>query len=442
MSKKNQIQLEFTSILNVPFQSYTKDFTFIVNGEKYQTTRLISDLLSPQISQIHSVDPTFDTFTINTKNKGNFSHILSLIDFQLNDLSDNDLPFIIEVLEQLNNNKIKLYEEEKVELTEANVINELQKHELHPKYYSIQIETEIEYITSHMDKLLKTQEEELMKLQIDTLERIISSEQLTISTEDDLVEFINKLYKHDSKYCIFYEYVYFINISTEKMKEFIETFDMNDLSNGTWHRLCDRLEKEIAVKNFERKRENKTNNNENEINKNEFPQGKTFSSENGPFSGIFNYLRSQGDIDDLIEVTASSILNSGINYQPITVCLKENSNAYFITYNSQGSWIEIDFKNHKVIPSDYTLRSSDSRANWNHPKSWVFEVSNDENDWSIIDEVNDCPYLNGFRQVHTFKIKNEQIEAFRYVRIRLTAENWHNCDYLSFETIELFGTLI
>lgn len=197
-----------------------------------------------------------------------------------------------------------------------------------------------------MDELLKTQEEELMKLKVETLERIINNKHLTISSEDDLVDFFNKLYKSDSKYSILYEYVYFINLSTEKMKEFIETFDMNDLSNGTWHRLCDRLEIEIQMKNnqSEETRYKKLKKEDDKLNhKKEIPQGKTFKQiGNNPFSGIINYLRSQGNIDDLLEVTASSIYNSNINYQPITVCLKENSNAYFITYNSQGSWLEID----------------------------------------------------------------------------------------------------
>lgn len=66
MSEKNQIQLEYSSILNVPIQNYAKDFTFIVNGEEFRTSSLISDLLSTKISQIHTINPTINTFTINT----------------------------------------------------------------------------------------------------------------------------------------------------------------------------------------------------------------------------------------------------------------------------------------------------------------------------------------------------------------------------------------
>ena len=66
MSQGNQIQLKPLSILQVPLYSYQKDFTFIVNGEEFKTSRIFSDLISSKISQMHSNDPTFDTFYINT----------------------------------------------------------------------------------------------------------------------------------------------------------------------------------------------------------------------------------------------------------------------------------------------------------------------------------------------------------------------------------------
>lgn len=47
MSKLIKAHLKQSSILNVPFQKYEKDFTFVVNGEEFKTNRFISDLLSP-----------------------------------------------------------------------------------------------------------------------------------------------------------------------------------------------------------------------------------------------------------------------------------------------------------------------------------------------------------------------------------------------------------
>ena len=120
------MQLKLISITNVPLQSYQNDFTFIVNGEEIKTNRIISDLLSPKISQIHFVDSTCDSFTITTTNKGDFSHILNLINFETHEFPSSELPFISEVLKFLGNDLFDvLYTGESEEMTISNILNHL-----------------------------------------------------------------------------------------------------------------------------------------------------------------------------------------------------------------------------------------------------------------------------------------------------------------------------
>lgn len=69
--------LEF---LDVPMKEYD-EFTFIVNGKSYKITKIVADLLSSKICNIHTTDPIFDDFSITTKNKGDFSQIINLINF-------------------------------------------------------------------------------------------------------------------------------------------------------------------------------------------------------------------------------------------------------------------------------------------------------------------------------------------------------------------------
>ena len=91
----NSIQLKQSCTLNVPIQNYDDPFTFVVNGEEFKTTKLISDLLSPKISKIHQNDPTFDTITINTLNKkGHFPQILKLLSFNSIEIPSIEIPFI------------------------------------------------------------------------------------------------------------------------------------------------------------------------------------------------------------------------------------------------------------------------------------------------------------------------------------------------------------
>ena len=60
----------------------------------------------------------------------------------------------------------------------------------------------------------------------------------------------------------------------------------------------------------------------------------------------------------------------------------------------------IGFKEHRVIPTNFELSQNSA-----HPKSWIIEASNDNDNWDVIDERNNCPFLNGRNFIHTFIIK-------------------------------------
>ena len=60
------IKLQLKSILQVPLNKYEKDFTFIVNGERFQTSHFIADLLSPIVRKYHYEDESQEIFVINT----------------------------------------------------------------------------------------------------------------------------------------------------------------------------------------------------------------------------------------------------------------------------------------------------------------------------------------------------------------------------------------
>lgn len=151
--ERSQIQLKTTCIKNVPLNTYDK-FYFVVNGEKFVTTRLISDLLSPYISNIHMNDPTFDEFIINTKEKGNFSTILDLTNFNVNDLPTSEIPFISEVLEKLCNQSIELISDRNnIELTNDNIFKYIKIHEKSKNFYSKFYLDEVKFISSHFYEL-------------------------------------------------------------------------------------------------------------------------------------------------------------------------------------------------------------------------------------------------------------------------------------------------
>lgn len=109
----------------------------------------------------------------------------------------------------------------------------------------------------------------------------------------------------------------------------------------------------------------------------------------------------------------------------------------FWTKNEQISWICVDFKKYKIKPTHYTIRSCQGA---DYPKSWVIEVSNDNNKWDVIDEQTDCSYLNGSYNVHTFKINNQNRCNVKYIRIR-QIQNCNNTYHLGIGSLEFYGTI-
>ncbi|KAK8887461.1 hypothetical protein M9Y10_038506 [Tritrichomonas musculus] len=432
MNETNKIKTTSSCLLKVPFQTYEKDFSFVVNGEEFKTSRLISDLLSPVICQIHSNDPTISTFAINTSQKGDFSCFLNLFNFQDYPIPSNEVPFILEVIEILGNDSIECEDPSRqTEITVDNVLSFIQQHEKFGHFYSKRLSTEIDFLSSHLFEMIESQEEEIGKLSIDTLMRILNNDQIQLNSEDQLLNFVNNLYKSDSKYSILYETVLFENISSESIKEFTAIYDSDDMDRGTWLRLSKRLECEIQNKNSEEKHRYR-----------EKPKsGKMFSKGQNEFNGILNYLRAQskGQIENEVKITSSTASNG---YGGQNVIFYEDKDKYFYTSNEANSWLCFDFRERRVIPTDYTVRSCPWDPNNDHPKSWVIECRNENSSWKTVDEQKDCPHLNGKSFVHTFKINGQMSEGFQYIRMRATGPNWENDKDLDLESFEIYGRLI
>lgn len=67
MEKDHKYALSCENVKNIPFDKYGENFTFIVNGQRYKTSRVKADLLSPVVSRYHLIDESIDEMTLNTK---------------------------------------------------------------------------------------------------------------------------------------------------------------------------------------------------------------------------------------------------------------------------------------------------------------------------------------------------------------------------------------
>lgn len=440
MANTSKIELKTSCILDVPLTNYTNDFTFIVNGQEFKTSFICSELLSPLICQHRKDDPTFDTFVINTQQRGNFSHILNLTQFQQEELSDEELPFFSEVINLLGTESIKFSENDlPTEISKDNVFSLLKTHIKSPKLFKEELNREIEFISSHFFEFCSSNKEDLKNLNINVLYEILSSPNLRLNDEDDLLELLNEFCREDRKFSILYETVYFANVSTMNMKEFLSIFSIEDLNVGVWNRLCSRLESEIK-----REEQSATKRYNTTCKSDESTKKFTFDNDNG-LSGIINFLRknSSNTIDNILNITASSVNNGpDERYLPQTAFLYDEKNKHFVSKDEPNSWLCIDFKERRVIPTHYTIGSACCSPNWHHPKSWVIEGSTDKKSWEKLDEQFNCPYLNGRNLSHTFNIQNSTSKSFQFIRIKSTGPDWANTNYLIIESFEIYGTLI
>lgn len=423
MKVQSKIHLDSSSILNVPLHSYD-EFVFLVNDEVFKTTRLISDLLSPKICKIHISDPTINEFTIKTHHKGNFSYILDLANFKQNDIPNEDLPFVIEVIDQLKNEFIGITDsDQSTILTFDNVFQLIKEHQQHPNFYSKRITTEIDFISSHLFELPSEQEDELISLDQITIEKILRNPLLKIESEDQLISLINRLYMKDISYSTLYEYVFFSFVSDEKINEFIENFDYNDLTKEIWDTFSRRCAKG-------RKDENKSDRYKQK-------DVKLLYEENHEFEGIISYLKkkSNGDIDKLLTITSTKLENQS---HPVKHAIDFEDKDHYFSTGFENGWICFDFKENKVNMTHYTIRNYNGICN---PKSWVIEGKNEEGSdkWEAIDERNNEEKMKGSGVTHTFPIQKSKEKAFRYIRMRSTGIDWDNSNYLAFNAIEFYG---
>lgn len=155
-------------------------------------------------------------------------------------------------------------------------------------------------------------------------------------------------------------------------------------------------------------------------------------------NGIIRQLTNEydGNVSEkgIVDVTASST-----GYGNPTDLVNLENTKLFYTKNCKDSWIKYDFKNKKVSPVCYLIRSCNYNKDWFHPKSWVVEGSNtDSNDWKVLDSRTDCMSLNNRSAVQCFAIQQSS-DFYRFLRIRQTDTNWIDANIFAMSALEYFG---
>lgn len=427
---------------NVPFDKYEKNFTFILNGKRYETSRFVADILSPIVCNWHYKDETLDEFTLNitskddsqTSSDDSFQTFLQIINFIPAELDANQCQKYGQYFLQLGNidEYLRLCPEYFDNLTSNNVIDRLifitgtiKANRRENEHFKLteKINMMIEYAAEHFSEI---PQEKLKMIEYDILEEIIKNKKLRLDDEDSLLHLIIELYEENRKYSSLFEYVEFEHLKSDSVKEFIDHFDIEYLSSGTWRSICERLIQPCEAPNE---------------NQRYFCKCEVFAHKEGDeFKGIMHHLTDQtgGNIHDngTIEITSNSVYS---NYYPRNIIDYQNNNVYQ-TDNKENSEICFDFKDREIQIASYSLKSCNWGKNTNHLKSWVIEVSNDKKKWEEIDRHENEASLNGPNLIATFNAK--EVKSFsRFVRLRQTGLCWNNNYYTVIAAIEFYGKL-
>ncbi|OHS93277.1 hypothetical protein TRFO_11888 [Tritrichomonas foetus] len=403
----------------------SKSFTFCVGEQKYYCDRFAADFISPNVSLLHKMDPTMDSFEINIEDKdGTFQEIIKLMRGDVISIDSMKIGIMLKFARILGNQELEQMIEEMDEL-QTDLVNcvdiLIEKNSIKEN-----VEKEISFIAQHFFEIDKSK---LRKLDSLLLYQIINCSEIQLSNEDELFDFVYSCFLNDRSFLSFFEFVKFEYLTAEKVTQFVKEINFTELNIGIWNSLCKRL-----CDNSVQFVPSETDGNSRFINNKINLQ----INKNDPFEGIIQYLNNQcgGNSHEkgVIEVTASSTAcNSCVGV------IDKNWGSNWLSNDDSDSWWMVDFKSNEVAINGYSIKTYDYGAGRQHLRTWRLEGSNDGKEWFSIDEQRDNDQLNGSNFFATWECETSQ--PFRFVRIRQTGENHCGMHYFSLSGVEFFGSL-
>jgi hypothetical protein len=108
--------------------------------------------------------------------------------------------------------------------------------------------------------------------------------------------------------------------------------------------------------------------------------------------------------------------------------------------HTRNNWLCYDFKERRIVPTHYTIRTNGGpQGDW-HLKSWFVETSVDEESWREVAHEEDNEQLNDCLSTGTFSVVSG--EECRFVRLVNIGRTHFGNDELQISAWEIFGTLL
>lgn len=188
-------------------------------------------------------------------------------------------------------------------------------------------------------------------------------------------DYIEKIFEnghqHDEEYyddMLFYEQIEFSSLSQEKLNEFLSKLDIGKITGGLWSKLLSALTHQKD--NTKNERYQLNNNNK---------KFKYDTNRQNRFEGIIHHLNNQchgnsaekGVIDVSIP-DMPTIYNFSTHKNSNVVDLKDKM-SYVTSKKEYSNWLKIDFKEKRVRPNNYSIRTWHLGPGNSHLMNWAVE---------------------------------------------------------------------
>lgn len=446
------------------FEKEKDEFIFIFGEQEIPMSRIFAEFISPVVSHLHHSDPTANQIHYRYPSKASFpryEEIFTKENIQLiKDLS-RGTPIeirkeqikgmrMISILlcnQELYNKINELSSSEKVqEKTDLYIEELLMLESLSAvnKNHFFPMQDVVDVISRNFSEI---ESKKLICLSKRSLLSVISNEHLKLENEDELVDFIHEIFRGQEEedvnvaFCedepdlvSFYEELEMSGLSDEKFKEILMKIEASKMTARLWSKICNRF------CNPENSKENRYSG----------PKGRDFLFDGQKehfLDGIISQLTKEcgGSVHEkgIVEVTASSEESDSCRKAKNAVLFNDTKN-WFCSKSIKNSWLRYDFKNKKVRPTHYAIKSKPYGPGDRHPQHWVIEGSNSGEDWKVLDTQKDVKSLNDNSVTCAFEIQEKlgKNEFYRFLRIRQTGLNACNSNWLGFSCLEFFGSMI
>jgi hypothetical protein len=182
--------------------------------------------------------------------------------------------------------------------------------------------------------------------------------------------------------------------------------------------------------------------------------GKYFTPNDAtPLDGIIWHLSQEygGNVHDLgiVAITSSEPFRPTPFYHARNAADLKSDSFFISAYNapyediphSPNNWISYDFKDRRILPSYYAIRSCYwGGVNHENPRSWLLECSLNGSEWIEIDRHENNNELNEENVTVVFEVARREI--CRCIKLVNIGRNHRSNDALAISSLEIFGYLV